>query len=160
MQDGEAETLVRRERHAVVLETLADRDARYPSLVGAGFMFDHAMACIPMLTGGRAVGGVVVSFADARTFTEDELTFLVALAAQGAVASERARLHQAEHRILEVVVVQILDRAPEADGLLRGPHRIRIEPEPIARQRRGSWFDPALGQIAELPSDEGLRQAR
>ena len=60
-------------------------------------MFDHAMACIPMLTGGRAVGGVVVSFADARPFTEDELTFLVALAAQGAVASERARLHQAEH---------------------------------------------------------------
>ena len=86
-----------RERHAVVLETLADRDARYPSLVGAGFMFDHAMACIPMLTGGHAVGGVVVSFADARTFAEDELTFLVALAAQGAVASERARLRQAEH---------------------------------------------------------------
>ena len=44
---------------------------------------------------------------------------------------------EAEHRVLEIVVVEILDRAAEPDRLLGRPHGVRIEPEAVARQRRG-----------------------
>src|SRR5581483_10117221 len=42
---------------------------------------------------------------------------------------------QSKDRILEVVVTDILDRLPEADGLLGGPDGIRVEPERAAWQR-------------------------
>ena len=44
---------------------------------------------------------------------------------------------QAEDGIFEVVVVQILDRAAEADRLLGRPDRVGIEADAIAGQRRG-----------------------
>src|SRR4029450_12859761 len=48
---------------------------------------------------------------------------------------------QAEHRILEIVVVEILDRAAEANRLLGRPDGVGIEADAIAR--------PGLGERAE-----------
>ena len=44
---------------------------------------------------------------------------------------------EAEHRVFEIVVVEILDGAAEPDRLLRRPHAVRIESESIARKCRG-----------------------
>ena len=42
---------------------------------------------------------------------------------------------QAVHRILEVVVAQILDRLPEADGLLGRPDAVAVEADRVAGER-------------------------
>src|SRR5205814_169777 len=41
---------------------------------------------------------------------------------------------ETKHRVFEVVVVEVLDRAPEPNRLLRRPDGIRIEAETIARE--------------------------
>src|SRR5262252_1210397 len=42
-----------------------------------------------------------------------------------------------EDRILEIVVVDVLDVLPEPDRLLRGPHRVRVEAEGVVGHRLG-----------------------
>lgn len=85
-----------RERRRVVLESRAERDARYPELGDAGWPGDHTMVCLPFLVSGAAIGGFTVSFPGVRPFDEDELQFLEALAGQGAQALDRAHLYEAE----------------------------------------------------------------
>ncbi len=85
-----------REGRPILAETLAERDERYPAVAGAGYAFDHAMANLPLLAGGRAVGGITISFPEPRSFSQDELRFLMSLAAQGAGAMERTRLRDVE----------------------------------------------------------------
>lgn len=56
----------------------------------------QALACVPMRIHDRVIGGIGVSFLEARRFEEDDRTFLLALAHQCAQALERARLYEAE----------------------------------------------------------------
>ncbi|HLZ73222.1 MAG TPA: ATP-binding protein [Dehalococcoidia bacterium] len=55
-----------------------------------------ALACIPLLVEGRVVGGLSMSFPEARTFTEEDRALALALARQCAQALERSRLYDAE----------------------------------------------------------------
>ena len=57
---------------------------------------DHAVACIPLLLEGRALGGMVLSFGEPREFNERDRAVLLALGRQCAQALQRARLFEAE----------------------------------------------------------------
>ena len=57
-----------------------------------------AWAVVPMLLQQRVVGVLGLSFAEPRTFDEEERGFLLALCEGGAQALDRAALYEAEHR--------------------------------------------------------------
>ncbi len=81
----------------VCLESRDELERRYPQVddVGQRSRFG-AWAVAPMWVEGRAVGGIVLNFAEARAFDDDMRAFLLAVGRQGALALERARLYEAE----------------------------------------------------------------
>jgi PAS domain S-box-containing protein len=85
-----------RSREPVFLENLDERRRRYPIFEPGPDEVDHAVACVPMIVDGRAVGGLTFSFGQPRAFDPEDRVFLSALARQSALALERARLYQAE----------------------------------------------------------------
>ncbi|HEU0336251.1 MAG TPA: GAF domain-containing protein [Gaiellaceae bacterium] len=81
----------------IVLESLEERDRRYPELRGHEGTGHGAWLAVPIALGGRAVGALGLGFASGRSFPESDLDFANALARQAAQALERARLLDAEH---------------------------------------------------------------
>jgi serine phosphatase RsbU (regulator of sigma subunit) len=88
-----------RTRELVLLESVEARDARYPLLAKQPTP-NRSFACVPLIVENHALGGLTYSFADARSFTDDERSFLLALGQLTAQALERARLYEAEHEAL------------------------------------------------------------
>jgi PAS domain S-box-containing protein len=58
----------------------------------------RALACLPLLSRGRALGALTLGFPGERAFSQDERAFLKDLAGQAAQALERARLYAAEQQ--------------------------------------------------------------
>ncbi|HEX8697016.1 MAG TPA: PAS domain S-box protein [Longimicrobium sp.] len=88
-----------RRREVVCLESVPERDRRYPALAASHpRTANAAWVAVPMLVEGRAVGGVALSFAHEREFDGVTRDFLLAVARQAALALERARLFEAEQR--------------------------------------------------------------
>jgi serine phosphatase RsbU (regulator of sigma subunit) len=83
----------------VVVQSLKDRDERYPLLAGTPPDADHSLVCLPMAAGGRPLGGIAVTFAESRSFSPEELDLMMALARQGAQALDRARLFAERDRV-------------------------------------------------------------
>ena len=82
---------------AILLGSAEELIARYPQLsqtvTATG---NQAFAAIPFLVEGRAVGALGLSFAEPRTFDDDDVAFMLALDRQSAQALERTRLYEAE----------------------------------------------------------------
>lgn len=69
----------------------------YPHLASQYSNTPHnAWAAIPLMVEGRTVGGLGLSFNEARRFSEEDCAFMVALARQCAQAIARARAYAAE----------------------------------------------------------------
>ena len=73
----------------VVMVDREDWLARYPGLEHD--QVPEAAASIPLDVGGRAIGGLTLSFDHPREFTSDDIGFMLGAARQGAQALERAR---------------------------------------------------------------------
>jgi hypothetical protein len=83
----------------VLLETIEEREKQYQHLVSLHTLTgNHALAAIPLIVEGRALGAMGISFAEARKFNEDDRAFMLAIARQCAQAIARARLYEAERR--------------------------------------------------------------
>lgn len=81
----------------ILLGSLAARAQRYPQLVPTySRSGGEATASIPLRVDGQVLGGIGLTFGEAREFTEADGTFMLALASQCAQALERARLYEAE----------------------------------------------------------------
>ena len=95
-------TDVVRDRQPLVLASAEERDARFPHLAqlrrenGAG-----AMAALPLLVDGRAIGALGFNFPESRPIDGEDRAVLTAIAHQGAQALDRARLYEAELRARE-----------------------------------------------------------
>lgn len=91
-----------RSQQPVWIETLDAYITAYPhlkdSLQATG---SKAVAAIPLLVHGQTLGGIGISFPHNRTFSEEERSFILALAQQCAQALERARLYQSEQSARE-----------------------------------------------------------
>ncbi len=86
-----------RDRRVILLGSLRERAARYVAVSRENpTMGGGALAAVPLLSAGRAVGSVTLSFADRHRFTADDDRFLQVLGLQGANALERARLRVEE----------------------------------------------------------------
>ncbi|HZB02509.1 MAG TPA: PAS domain S-box protein, partial [Actinomycetota bacterium] len=80
---------------------------RYPDLDGE--TLPAAAASIPLDIGGRAIGGLTLSYDEPRSFSEDDVGFMLAAARQGAQALERSRV-EAGRRLVQARL-SILARA-------------------------------------------------
>jgi signal transduction histidine kinase len=75
----------------------AERNERFPLLRGVADD-GHALACLPLTVEGRAVGGLVFSFAEDGEFDPQRRALKSAIASQAGVALERARLYDLAER--------------------------------------------------------------
>ena len=80
---------------------------RYPDLDEE--TLPAAAASIPLDIGGRAIGGLTLSYDEPRSFSEDDVGFMLAAARQGAQALERSRV-EAGRRLVQARL-SILARA-------------------------------------------------
>jgi GAF domain-containing protein len=85
-----------RENRPVILRTTKERDERFPSLAGTGEMVDHAIVCLPLVVGDRAIGGMVASFPPETELDDTRLSFLTALVEQCSQALDRASSYERE----------------------------------------------------------------
>jgi GAF domain-containing protein len=86
-------------RLPVLVETVAEYDARYPSLANTTrALGNQACAALPLEVDGRVLGSLAFTFSAERAFTAADRAFLETVARQCAQALERARLYEAEQR--------------------------------------------------------------
>jgi signal transduction histidine kinase/CheY-like chemotaxis protein len=86
----------------VWLESSRELDERYPEMARLhGHTGERSLACLPLLSQGRCIGGLVCKYDGARRFVEEDRAFLEVLAWHSAQAIERARLYAAEKRARE-----------------------------------------------------------
>ena len=87
---------------AVWLETVEERDARFPQLAGLE-PNTVAICAVPVTVEGVTLAALRFSFTQRRLFDADEQQFVMALAAEAAEALQRARLleseREARHRL-------------------------------------------------------------
>ncbi|HEX8144609.1 MAG TPA: PAS domain S-box protein [Pyrinomonadaceae bacterium] len=89
-----------REKKPVIIESLAPWKERYPSLGPlASVTGSKALIAFPLVVEGRTIGALGLSFPQEQSFSEDDLTFMLALAQQCAQALERARLYETEKQL-------------------------------------------------------------
>ena len=70
---------------------------RFPVLAGENFRF-AALAVLPLVVEGRAIGAVSFSFSEEMEFSTERRAFTGSIVQQVAYALERARIHEAENR--------------------------------------------------------------
>ncbi|MET0400311.1 MAG: PAS domain S-box protein [Longimicrobiaceae bacterium] len=80
----------------VLLTSRDEMAARYPGV--AAILRHQAWAAVPLLWGGRALGAIGLSFAEARPFSGEDRDFLLAIGRQCAGTLDRARLFERERR--------------------------------------------------------------
>ena len=102
---------------AILLEDAEECERRYPLLARAGRSFE-AIAALPLVFHGEAMGGMGLSFSHARVFTAGDRGFLLALGRQCAQALERARLYEERTYVARTLQQGLLPaRLSEVPGL-------------------------------------------
>ncbi len=84
----------------VFIRSEAERDERYPELVGRS-QPGHGLVCLPLLGERGPIGGLVFSFPTDQEFTPERRALKIALGRQAALALERARFSAAEQTLRE-----------------------------------------------------------
>lgn len=133
--------------------------------VGASFF-----AIVPLMTAGPGLGLLVLGWAERTSMDDDELAFLVAVAAQCAQAVERSQLYEQQRRIAESLQRSLLpQRLPDVPGVDLGA---RYLAGAAGLQVGGDWYDVlplpdgrvafALGDVVGkgLPAAAAMGQVR
>lgn len=89
-----------RKKSPVLVESFAEYKDTYPGLGPlASVTGSQALAAFPLIVEGRTIGALGLSFPEARSFSEGDCAFMLALAHQCAQAIERARLYETEQQL-------------------------------------------------------------
>jgi serine phosphatase RsbU (regulator of sigma subunit)/anti-sigma regulatory factor (Ser/Thr protein kinase)/PAS domain-containing protein len=129
---------VTRTGQPVWLPSTADALQRYPGLRAVG-IFSGALGVVPLVSHGRPVGAMALSFGETRELEPEERALVVTLADQCAQALERAQLHQRERDVAVALQQSMLPSAlPAVPGLqLAGRYRASVESLEVG----GDWYD-------------------
>ncbi len=127
----------------VWLPSAAEALDRYPGLRAIGIAAG-ALGVVPLVSHGRPIGAMLLSFDESRELEPEERALVVTLAEQCAQALERARLHQREHDVALTLQQSMLPSAlPVVPGLeLTGRYRPAVQTLEVG----GDWYD-----VHELP---------
>lgn len=134
-----------RSQSLIVLETQAEREARYPHLAQSGRDIPGALAAVPALRAGHAVGAIGFVFHGSRTFSESERTFLLLLGEQCGAALARADAYDRQQHVHALSQ----QGASENQSLLLALHaseeRLRLL---LAATNDGVWdWQPPSGEV-------------
>ncbi|NUU26226.1 MAG: SpoIIE family protein phosphatase [Streptomycetaceae bacterium] len=100
---------------------------------------ERASVVLPLLGSGTPLGAIRFTFRDARVFGPDDRVFLEAFAGQCALAVERSRLYEREHRTAVALQRSLLpDRLPAVDGV---EFAFRYLPGAPDFEVGGDWYD-------------------
>lgn len=153
---------VTRTGQPVWLSSAADALVRYPGLRAIGIA-DGALGVVPLVSRGRPIGAMMLSFTDEGTFDAAERALITTLAEQCAQALERARLQERSHDVALALQQSMLPSAlPEVDGL---ELTARYHPAVESLEVGGDWYDVVAlpdGRVALAVGDvvgRGLRAA-
>ena len=143
------------ERRSTFYETSDELLAHYPNLEGAvALVGQGAFATLPLLSSGRAIGVLSVSWADPREIPGPMREFLATVAAQCSQAIERARLFERERATAQRLQAAILPEVLPAVGELRCAGRYL--PAEWGIDVGGDWYDAFLladGRVALVVGD-------
>ncbi|WP_007515799.1 MULTISPECIES: SpoIIE family protein phosphatase [Pseudofrankia] len=132
---------------------LRDFPDRAPNLDA---MSIDAMASLPLIVSGRAIGVMLLGWPTPRTFDEDERRFLLTLVGPFAQAIERARLYERQMSTVETLQRAVLPRTlPDLEGV-----RLAARYLPAARDIGigGDWYDATVlanGTVSLVVGDVG-----
>jgi len=84
----------------VFISSEAERDERYPELIGRS-QPGHGLVCVPLVGERGTIGGLVFSFPTDQDFSPERRALKIALGRQAALALERARFSAAEQALRE-----------------------------------------------------------
>ena len=84
----------------VFIRSEAERDERYPELIGRS-QPGHGLVCVPLVGERGTIGGLVFSFPIDQEFPPQRQALKIALGRQAALALERARFSAAERTLRE-----------------------------------------------------------
>jgi PAS domain S-box-containing protein len=82
----------------VFIRSEAERDERYPELIGRS-QAGHGLVCVPLIGERGKIGGLVFSFPTDQEFSPERRALKIALGRQAALALERARFSAAEQTL-------------------------------------------------------------
>ncbi len=130
----------------VWLPSASEAQDRYPGLRAIGIS-SGALGVVPLVSHGRPIGAMLLSFDESRELEPEERALVVTLAEQCAQALERARLHQREHDTALTLQQSMLPSAlPAVPGLaLTGRYRPAVQTLEVG----GDWYD-----VHELPDGQ------
>ena len=122
--------IVLREGRAVTYRSREERDRRWPALAGLATNVE-AMAILPLRARGRVFGCLSIGFADQRALTDQDLTALMVVGEECALALDRAVLLDAERqarRTLEFLAdgTALMVSSLEADEILQRLVRLAV----------------------------------
>jgi PAS domain S-box-containing protein len=109
-------------------------------------------AAVPLIADDETVGALALSFTGNREFDDSDRAFITALAAQGALAVERARLYEAERRARAAAEAS----ARQLDIILRGVADGIIAQDPAGHL---IYANDAAAQLVGYPSARALTEA-
>ena len=141
-----------RTREGVFVRSEAERDERYPGLVGRS-QPGHGLVCVPLVGERGAIGGLAFSFPTDQEFPPERRALKVALGRQAAIALERAWFSAAEQALRDRL--SFLD---EATALLTSSLDLQRTLESLASlavERLADWC--AIDVLVEATGEiEGL----
>ncbi|HLN16901.1 MAG TPA: SpoIIE family protein phosphatase [Acidimicrobiales bacterium] len=98
----------------------------------------RAYACVPLVVRGRTLGAVTLLTAG-RPFGAEDLELADELAGQVAAVVDKARLHEGEHQLAQVLQQGLLpQRLPRVNGMAM---TARYLPATSADEAGGDWYD-------------------
>ena len=129
-----------RTRRVVHVDDPRAQGQRYPSL--ADTRARHGVAAslaLPLLSGPRCVGGLLVTFSSPRDFQQDELDFAAELAERCASGIARALLYEREHETAAALQRSLMPSAlPAFESVLFGA---RFRPAGTGEVVGGDFYD-------------------
>jgi PAS domain S-box-containing protein len=136
---GPTTDAIRMRRTVAVGDPSAQRE-RYPELgeerIAAGVV---ATLALPLLSGPRCLGGLLVTFSTPRQFTQDELEFAEEVAERCATGITRALLYEREHETAAALQRSLMPSAlPAFESVLFGA---RFRPAGTGEVVGGDFYD-------------------
>ncbi|MBB3754135.1 integral membrane sensor domain MASE1 [Mycolicibacterium sp. BK634] len=169
--DATAATDTVRTGKPVVIRTVAEYRRKYPD--NAKWMLASggaAVASWPLTVGGKAIGALVLAWADPQPLDTAQLAYTSAVATMIGQALVRARVYADEHARAAVLQAAVLPTSPTAiAGLDVG---VSYEPADVVQGLGGDWYDAlelprgqtylAVGDVVGhgLPAVEDMAQLR
>ena len=132
-------------------EATDDAASRFRDYSRANRGFPSGLA-LPLIADGRVLGALALSFSEPRTFDRRERAYTLAIAAQCALALERARLYDAERRARATAEAS----AAQLEIVLRG-----VADGIVAQDTSGRiiYANDAAARLVGYPSAEALIDA-